>query len=430
VSEQDDIRVERVLQRLKEEVRQKRASAAAPSFKSGSVDLEQVHSTRRVNPHLPIAWPNWPPGLVAKMVALAKKVTRRLLRWYIEPLIEQQNEFNTAASDALEKVSAQLGRRSSRLERLETRTAGLRQDIQRHSASDSQLQRGAEEMSMRLGRLERRTRQSSKSADLPSPVLPGPPRTQIEHAPGQPELDYFRLEAKYRPTAFLKEKQKGYLQNFVGCQDVLDIGCGRGEFVQLLIEQGIAARGIDLDADAVAFAQESGLPVQCADALSYLASLPDCSLDGIFMAQVVEHLTPSYLGSLLRLCHEKMRPGAILIAETINPVCLWALANWYLIDPTHVRPVHPDTLSFILESAGFWRIEVEYLSPVPEGNKLSELADANLPAEVRAMARNINAAVRRLNSFLYGFQEYAVHARRPPDAVEGESGQGGEQEKA
>ena len=247
----------------------------------------------------------------------------------------------------------------------------------------------------------------------------------------EPGLDYFRLESKYRPPSLLMERQRSYLKHFTGCQNVLDIGCGRGEFVQLLIAEGSDACGIDLDGDAAAYAQEQGLPVLQADALNYLEQLPDASLDGVFMAQVVEHLTPAYLVSLLELCYRKMKPDAPLVAETINPVCLWALTNWFLIDPTHVRPVHPDTLKFALESTGFWQTEVQFLSPVPKRDRLHELVvGGTLGDELRDMVRHINKNNRQLNEFLYGCQEYAVISRRIPDESEPDSATRDRQEEA
>ena len=421
INKDKDVRVAEVLQRLKEEVREQRLRSTPPVASTGLVDLEKVHATRWVNPHLPIAWPNWPPGLVPKAAALAKKVIRRLLRWYINPVVEQQNEFNAAVLTALERMTAEVlaGR------------GEMSHQIQNLKAAATSGNRKAEETSMRLGRMERYVRQSAsarqskeKSGDRIATEAP-------VAAPEGPGLDYFRLESRYRPPSLLRKRQRSYLKYFAGCHNVLDIGCGRGEFVQLLIQEGIGACGVDLDADTAAYAQEQGLPVQQADALAYLEELPDASLDGVFMAQVVEHLTSSYLVSLLELCYRKMMPDAPLVAETINPVCLWALTNWYLIDPTHVRPVHPDTLRFALESTGFWQTEVQYLSPVPERDRLAELADGgDLGDKLRGMAKHINKNIRQLNEFLYGFQEYVVIAKRIPDEPEPKSAARDRQEEA
>ncbi len=417
INKDKDVRVAEVLRQLKKEVREQRLRAVPPVAQTELVDLEEVRATQWVNPHLPIAWPNWPPGVLPKASALIKKAVRRLLRWYINPLVEQQNEFNAAVLHALEMLTAEV--LAGHEEMRHQIQHQIQPQIQHLKTAAASRKREAEETSMRLGRMERYIRQSATAVQPLGESSEGIPDETPVADPTGPGLDYFRLESRYRPPSLLRERQKGYLQYFAGCHNVLDIGCGRGEFVQLLIQEGIEARGVDLDADATAHAQEQGLPVQQTDALAYLAELPDSSLDGVFMAQVVEHLTPSYLVSLLELCYRKMKPDAPLVAETINPVCLWALTNWYLIDPTHVRPVHPDTLRFALESTGFWQTEIEYLSPVPQGERLGELADAgDLGDELRGMAEHINRNIRRLNEFLYGFQEYVVISRRIPDELE------------
>jgi len=405
----EDIRVEEVMRRLKEEVREQRLRTAQTLPKAGPVDLEKARAVQWVNPHLPIAWPNWPPGILPKLAALTKKVVRWLLRWYINPIVEQQNEFNAAAIHAFEMTSAQL-------EMVAAQAMAARQDVQKWKSVETRWYSEAEETSMRLRRLESYVRASAGYAEAASVATRSTANENLPNSALVAGLDYFRMEWRYRPPMYLEEKQKDYVRYHTGCKNVLDIGCGRGDFVQMLIDAGIGAHGIELEPNAVAYAQEHRRPVQLADALTYLVELPDSSLDGVFLAQVAEHLTPSYLISLLELCHRKMQPKALLIAETINPICLWALANWYLIDPTHVRPVHPETMRFILESTGFSNTEIRYLSPVPEEDRLVELRLAEgSGSEFRGMIERINSNVKRLNDFLYGFQEYVAVAQRALD---------------
>ena len=97
-----------------------------------------------------------------------------------------------------------------------------------------------------------------------------------------------------RPSS-VRERQRGYVDDFRDAAPVLDVGCGRGELLGLLREAGVEARGIDADADMVAYARGEGLDVEQADALAYLESLDDGSLGGIFAGQVVEHLPPATL---------------------------------------------------------------------------------------------------------------------------------------
>ena len=98
---------------------------------------------------------------------------------------------------------------------------------------------------------------------------------------------------------------------------------------------------------------QQGLDATKADALEYLRAQPPGSLGGLLAAQVVEHLEPAYLTSLLDAAYAALRPGAPIVLETINPACWFAFFESYVRDITHVRPLHPDTLKFLLQASGF-----------------------------------------------------------------------------
>ncbi|MGC8786058.1 MAG: class I SAM-dependent methyltransferase [Anaerolineae bacterium] len=218
----------------------------------------------------------------------------------------------------------------------------------------------------------------------------------------------------------MRERQSSYVEYFEGRQNVLDIGCGRGEFVEMLLQKGISARGIDLDPDAVAYAQERGLPVEVAEAVTYLQSLPDESLGGVFAAQVIEHLKPRQLQRLLELCHDKLATGAPIVLETLNPACLVALANWFVMDLTHVWPVHSETLKFILENAGFWKIKIEFMSPVPLEQRLKTIPNHVKLNDLDAGTVSLlNHNIELLNNTIFGYQDYVAIAWRPPHHMEG-----------
>jgi O-antigen chain-terminating methyltransferase len=380
-----------------------------------------VQAARTVNPHLPIAWPHWPRGVVAKTTALTQKVVRRLLRWYINPIVEQQNVFNDAATRALEGLVQAIQDLSTQLQdaRIEWGRAATRQqadrEIQTHTLTE--LQRAIQTTEIRLLRLERDrlrplfTAEPTENPEKSSEISASSVRSVVN-------IDIFRLGLRFRGPEDLAGRQDIYLDYFRGCHNVLDVGCGRGEFVALLRAHGIGARGIDLDADSVEYARARGLPVERAEALDYLDGLPDADLDGVFMAQVVEHLTPQQLLILLNLCYRKLQPGGRLVAETINPACLVAFTNWYLIDPTHVRPVHPETLRFLLESVGFWPIELRYLMPVPAEERLVRLpVDGVLGGQELERVERLNRNIDRLNEVLFGYQDYAAIAQRPPEDI-------------
>src|SRR5205823_12526269 len=141
----------------------------------------------------------------------------------------------------------------------------------------------------------------------------------------------------------------------------LDVGSGRGEFLGLLRDAGIEARGVDADADMVAYARGEGLEVEQADALAYLEAVPQGSLGGIFAAQVVEHLPPATLFRMLELAARALRPGGVLVAETINPLSPLALRS-YFADLTHAQPLVPETLALLAKQAGFREVETRFLN--------------------------------------------------------------------
>jgi len=200
-----------------------------------------------------------------------------------------------------------------------------------------------------------------------------------------------------------------YLPIFQGARDVLDVGCGRGEFLRLLAEHGVDARGIDLNPAMVDVCRDQGLNATVADLLPYLRSLPNGSLGGLFAAQVVEHLQPGYLTRFLDAACEKLRPGAAIVLETINPACWFAFFESYVRDITHVRPIHPDTLRFLLVASGFQQVDIRYRAPYPDHEKLQRIAAPGLGDAAEAL----NANVDKLNSLLFTYLDYAAVGRRP-----------------
>ncbi|HVF78637.1 MAG TPA: methyltransferase domain-containing protein [Solirubrobacteraceae bacterium] len=153
------------------------------------------------------------------------------------------------------------------------------------------------------------------------------------------------------------EQQLAYLPHFAGAEWVLDLGCGCGEFLDLLAQRDIAARGVDRDASMVARCQEKGHDVQLADVAAYLRALADCSVPGIFAAHVVEHLDTAQLTELLDLMRRKLAPGAVAVLETVNPHNPAALKAFWT-DATHHHPLFPEVLLALCRLAGFASGEV------------------------------------------------------------------------
>ena len=222
---------------------------------------------------------------------------------------------------------------------------------------------------------------------------------------------YVGFEDQFRGSqAAIRQRLESYLPYFDGASDVLDVGCGRGEFLDLLQQRGIVARGLDLNHEMVEVCRARGLDVAEADVVSYLEGLPDGSLGGLFAAQVVEHLQPGYLLRFLELAHYKLRPSSPLVLETLNPACWVAFFESYIRDITHVWPLHPETLRYLVLASGFSDARIEYRSPVEEHHKLQTIAAPSSPLDDAIGVLNEN--VEKLNARLFTYLDYAIVARR------------------
>ncbi|MGH3000656.1 MAG: class I SAM-dependent methyltransferase [Gaiellaceae bacterium] len=258
----------------------------------------------------------------------ASWLRRRLQYAAAHPLALGQRSFNAAALRVIDVLSHRLDDASARAEAAERRVAELEE---------------------RLLRLERRP-----AAPAPDTVAAQPRAAALP--------DYFAFESRLRgSTDEIRERQQPYVERLREHAPVLDLGCGRGELLSLLREAGVEAAGADANADMVAFARAEGLEVEQQDALEALAARADASLGAITALQLLEHLPPAGIVSLLELAHAKLRAGGLLVAETIDPSTPAALRN-YFADLTHAQPLVPETLELLIRSAGFRETETVSLN--------------------------------------------------------------------
>lgn len=214
---------------------------------------------------------------------------------------------------------------------------------------------------------------------------------------------YSDFEKRFRGSKEkVSENLKKYVSYFRGSQNILDIGCGRGEFISLLKNEDIEATGIDISDSMLKEAEEKGLKCLKKDALEYLREMKDESLGGIFASQVIEHFEAEYLKEVIRESFRVLRSGSPLILETINPLSLFALANIYFLDITHQKPLHPEFMRYMLESTGFNKVEILYSDPL-EDHFLEEIS----PEE--NIARIFNSNVDKLNRLLFTSPDYAAY---------------------
>ena len=223
---------------------------------------------------------------------------------------------------------------------------------------------------------------------------------------------YLGFEEQFRGSEeAIRERLESYIPHFEGASEVLDVGCGRGEFLELLKARGITARGLDLNHEMTELCRVRGLDVTEADAVSYLNGVPDASLGGLFAAQVVEHLQPGYLLRFLELAFHKMRPDGTIVLETLNPSCWVAFFDSFIRDITHVWPLHPETLRYLVTASGFTSARIEFRSPVAAQDRLETIA-APEGSVLAAFVDPFNANVEKLNERLFTYLDYAVIGRK------------------
>lgn len=362
-------------------------------------------------------------GASAGARRLLKKGLRPLVARFIQPRIarEVQSTFDALYGTQV----ARAGDDGERLNAIEVNAEMLKAELRSVNHDLQQLAAGIEAMSMaiaptaglagvpdrlaelreRLNAVERRTRVGTAPT---APAGPGS-ATANEVDSLTPSIDYVGFERRFRgdPAEVLEVTRSRYLDLLRDHAPVLDVGCGKGELVSALSSAGIAATGIDLDAAMVDEAQALGLDVHVADLNTFLEQQAPRSLGAIISTQVVEHLQVSDLVRFLDLSASRLRPGGVFIAETPNPASLIVLGTHFILDPTHVRPIHPALMVYLCECSGFHSVELKFYEPARQYH-LKMLAGNQ---ENSPLIEEINANFVRLNDVLFGPQDYAVVAR-------------------
>jgi O-antigen chain-terminating methyltransferase len=353
----------------------------------------------------------------------------------IGPPLETQTRFNAALVDHVNRnaesaaelpaaVAACLAVAREELEarlRFESRLVQYLQTITAFVDTKDRLVSGAE-LGQRLSLVEQRL--LAVKRDLETRPGTPPPRQAVASAAarGGPfgesleSATYVAFEDRFRGSrAEIGGRVADYLPLLAGASDVLDVGCGRGELLEQLRDRRVPAKGVDGNRAMAELCRSRGLDVEHDDALRYLERQPDASLGGLVAIQVVEHFEPAYLVKFLQAAFHKMRSGAPLILETINAACWMAFFETYLRDLTHARPLHPDTLRYLVEASGFVSAAVQFREPVAERDRLAKVAlpdQSEASGPVAALAAAVNAHADTLNARLFSHMDYALVARR------------------
>lgn len=335
--------------------------------------LEKVRARRRGRPHTPTASSVHPElahrlgfDLSGGAGSGARGAARRAIFRAMRPYTSAERQLDQVLAESVHRLALEVQGGRAALER-ERRAAALRE-------------RRLADLELRLEALERREAPEREDGWLRAetrrlvdgsravPFTQGEPFRVFEH-PVAGRVHGYRAGAA---AAIIAEEEsyrsfedvfRGDLDRVRGLAEpyvellrehgpVVDVGCGRGELLDLLRGAGVEARGVDLDAGMAEVARERGLDVSVEDALTYLEREADGSLGAIVSMQVIEHLPGEALRRLFALAHAKLRPGGLLVAETVNPHAAHALKTFW-VDLTHQHPVFPEVALALAADAGF-----------------------------------------------------------------------------
>jgi SAM-dependent methyltransferase/uncharacterized protein YbaR (Trm112 family) len=353
-------------------------------------------------------------GLMAKM-----------LWWYTHSIrdvfdaIAQQNDSQISLLRTMHKRQVAAMERTEELQR---RFAALEQQVaavlaagetvrERSSHTVSPGEEHLSELGLRMNRMrEDLTLQSRRLAVLLEEFQKGRPEhseaaraIQAEMAAANDEQCLAFDDVLRAPQMRAKSLQTEYLPYLrehsmdANAMSIVDIGCGTGEWLELLRDNGFVASGVERNLRIIETCRQKGLAVEQADALEYLRQAAESSLGAVTALHFVEHLPYESLMAFLDEILRVLKPGGCLILETPNPENILVGSYTFYMDPTHVRPLPSSLLKLLVEGRGFGEVEIRNLHPYPDAIRFTESA---------------GIVGARLNQYLYGPRDYALLAKK------------------
>jgi len=346
---------------------------------------------------------------LARLPALMRKVRQNECR--VAGQLAAVNEHAAAANrathgmaaaslqdqrEAIDRLDRALGQQALAAARMDSWKTSAEQRLAAGEAAHESVARGAHALETELGNLAARfKRMEDEAAD----------QKHVAEAFAHAFDDFYAaFEEKFRGERDdIKGRVAVYVPRLVDAglgtneAPVLDLGCGRGEWLEVLKDRGLQARGVDINRAMLERCRAIGLDVAEGDALASLTGTPAASLGAVTGFHIVEHLPLPYLVSVLKETARTLRPGGIAIFETPNPENVLVGSHTFYLDPTHLNPIPPATLKFFMEAAGLENVELVFLHPSPE--------DEWLVTEDLAVAEFVN-------SRFFGPRDYAVIAHK------------------
>jgi len=364
------------------------------------VDFDMSNSTahrlREIEAQLAtLSMENWAEPLVA-LSAQVEEHARRMR------LIDMKTRDIEAVVAVLRGLRTEHGWPDEDAVTFATRLANLSRDVVRRAVqADVTAQWNRTELldqSRRLGLLLADVRTRLGQSFAPEELR------QLEEADDR-RLDslYVAFEDQFRGSrAEIRARQRTYLpllsEAKAGEEDrpIVDVGAGRGEWLELLGEEGLRVTGVDLNHSMVELCRSFGLNCVQADAITYLRHLADNSLGAVTGFHIIEHLPFKAFVALLDESLRVLKPDGLILLETPNPANVLVGSRSFYLDPTHRNPMPSEMTGMIAEARGFVHVDIHELHP----------------AAARFHGRD-EALVAQLNRLFYGPQDYALVARKP-----------------
>lgn len=438
----DEIDVEELMQRIHENITKRKENgkydeeeisklnSLSAVYYSGNgeldpqLDLEYIlnnwdvrNDTYSITSHRPIT---------GKLLVKGREMVHGEVKRYVEPVNYLQSEFNEHVADFNTAIYQKCSDLESENETLRSELNALKTKFDKMSEMLSDILQNYPDQYLKddLTNVSGETDKGGGPGNKTNPLSGD--KDHADMAKGQDPMNYFLFSEEMgkawikgggpcvnEPNVFEDSKVL-----FKDSKNVLDIGCGTGTFLKLLKEAGIGGYGIDLNEDYVMLCERLGLDVVRDDAISHLKSLEPKSLDGVFISQLVEHLSSEQLLEILGLCYERMQYESHIVISTPNIRSMLVSTNLFYMDPTHRSHVHPDVLTFMLRSCGFREIRERYYQPVAENIKLRRIEPGEMSSEKRSgngceeLVDVFNSNTDRLNNLLFGFRDYCVIAKK------------------
>lgn len=383
--------------------------ASAPELDTARMLIGQARRVANTGTMVP------PFGTFGPVRRRLARFATRILYYALKVITVDQAVFNRLVLDVLANIGnslqrgdASLGAALANLERALTDSAARVGD--RLEALDNRLREVANALAaVRTEAVAQNRRAAVLLQDLwkhpPDAAKCADPPPISSTAGARHDALYAAFEDEFRGVREeIADRQRVYLpfirQANLGTDDcpILDVGSGRGEWLEVLQHAGLTARGVDLNPILVEGCRSAGLDVVQGDALAYLRGVPDGSLGAVTAFHVIEHLPFEVFIDLVDETVRVLRPGGMAIFETPNPENVAVGSCTFYADPFHQRPIPPPVAKFFLEQRGLWNVTTLYLNPAADDQRVTP-EDSDL--------------TRRFNQYFYGPRDYAVVGRKP-----------------